>query len=152
MNAPKPPRPWWKLLLYFVGGFLLLVGFAIAGIVMWLNANKQRLLDQADQTRREAEAFAQQNEQSACIDEGVRRGAGCTGILCEANANVFISACSKAAKPTPGLCEKFPAADKVVESALWANSECQRRGFAGNQRCGRVLGNAARELCPASTH
>src|SRR5690242_11634213 len=113
MNAPKQPRPWWKVLLYIVGAFLLLVGFAIAGIVMWLNSNKQRLLDQAEQTRHEAETFAQQNDQSACLDEGVRRGAGCTGILCEANANVFISACSKAAKPTPGLCEKFPATDKV---------------------------------------
>ncbi|AKU99581.1 hypothetical protein AKJ09_06245 [Labilithrix luteola] len=150
MNAPKQPRPWWKVLLYVVGGFLLLLGFIIAGAVMWLNSNKERLLAKADETRREAETFAQQTDQSGCVDEGVRRASACVGILCEANVNVFISACSQHAKPTPGLCEKFPATDKVVDSALWAVDECKRRGFAGNERCGRVLGNAARTLCPSS--
>lgn len=43
-RAPKKNHPWWGIVLWLLGAFLLVALIGIGGIVGWLAKNKERLI------------------------------------------------------------------------------------------------------------
>ena len=146
MNAPKKTR-WWLVILV-VFGILSVLGIAvIGGVVWWFSANKDRLVGEGKTAMAEGSAFAADHDQSACVDEGLRKVSGCDGIMCEATSKIFMKTCVDQAKPTSGFCEGVPPRNEIMKTSRWIIAECQRRGRkSDDQRCQRLL-QAVPESC-----
>jgi hypothetical protein len=140
MDAPqKKSMPWWGWLLIIFGVFAL-IGIAGVGVlVWWINANKDRIAGDAQKSMHDAREFATSHDQTACVDEGLRRGAQCDGIMCEANAQIFLKLCIQQAPKTAGFCESVPKPSEYMKTGTWIVDECRRRGQSNNQRCTRLL-------------
>jgi hypothetical protein len=146
MQEPKKKTRWWVWLL-LVFGVLTILGIAvIGGIVWWFSANKDRLIAEGKSANEEAATFAASHDQSACVDEGLRKVMPCDGIMCEATTKVFTEHCITQATPTPGFCDGVPAMGEIMNTSRWVVAECQRRGKPNNQRCQRLV-QAVPEAC-----
>lgn len=146
-HRPAKKTRWWLVLLLVFGGMGLLGVAVIGGAVWWFSANKDRLLAEGKESVAEAEAFATNHDQTACVDEGLRRGGTCDGFVCEVKAKVFTTTCLQRAAPTPGLCTGVPAPTEIIKTASWVIDECQRRGKrSDDQRCQRLV-QAVPEAC-----
>jgi len=146
--TPKKKLPWWAILLIAFGVLSLIGVAAIGAVVWWAASNKDRILAEGKETMQEAQAYAQTHEQHECVDEGLRRLAKCSGIMCEANTKVFVSACIQQAESTAGFCDGVPPKGKILETSRWCVAECQRRGRGNDQRCARLV-QAVPEACHA---
>jgi len=143
---PKRKMPWWVGLLIAFGVMALLGVAVLGGIVWWFASNKDRLLLEGKEAMAEGQAFAASHDQSACVDEALRKGAACSGIMCEVEAKFFTTACIQRAQPTPGFCDGVPPKNEIMKTASWCAHECERRGKRGNERCGRIV-QAVPEAC-----
>ncbi len=143
MSPGQPPKkkglPWWATLLIIFAVLALLGGLLIGGAVWWIAANKDRILAESKQSVTDGMAYAANNDQSACVAEGLRKLDGCPGIMCEAQIKVFAATCVRQAKKTPGFCNGVPDATEILKTSRWIMEECSRRGKPGNQRCTRLV-------------
>lgn len=139
MSEKKKTR-WWVVLLVAFGVIALIGILGVVGVVWWFSANKDRLLAAGKEGTAEAATYAASHDQSACVDEGLRRVAMCDGIMCEAKEKIFTTACVQNATPSTGFCDNVPPANAIMEVARWSVDECERRRqSARDQRCHRLV-------------
>lgn len=145
MNMPSspPPKkrglPWWGILLIVFGILVLLVGLGVGGIVWWVASNKDRIVAEGKQSIAEGESFGASHDQNACVDETIRKGSACDGVMCEAQTKIFAKTCLTRAQKTPGFCDGVPPQGEIMKTSFWLIEECRRRGKPDNQRCSRLL-------------
>jgi hypothetical protein len=146
-QPPKKQPRWWVWVLVMFGVLLFLGAIFVGAIVWWVSANKDRLLAEGKQTMAEAEAYAADHDQRACVDEGLRRLDVCDGLVCESKAKVFVSTCIKKAQATAGFCEGVPAKSQIIDTSLWVIDECVRQGRqSDDSSCHRFM-QALPEAC-----
>jgi hypothetical protein len=154
MHVPIPPKrkgPSIGLVLLILFGVVALVaGLGIAGFVLWLRANKDRLAAEGRATMAEGRAYAASHDQRGCLDEGLRRldkcGARTLAFGCEIDAHVFTDACILPARPTAGLCDGVPRKEDIGSFVSWSMRECIRRGHepsAVKQGCTHLMESVA---------
>lgn len=142
MPAPLPKKkgmPWWMFLVIGFGVMAMLAVIAVVVGVWWVGANKDRWVAEGQSTKAEANSYATNHDQSACLDESIRRSLACRGFSCEVHVRVFLDACVKDASKSPGLCEGAPKSGELMKANQWAMDECRRRGKPGNSLCVRAL-------------
>ncbi len=138
-----------KTLLAIGAVIVLLAVAAIAGLVWWLDANKERLKAQGDAAKSEAATFAAGRSQRDCVAEGLRRVSACDGLMCRALAEIFVEACLGAAEPTSGLCDGVPKTGEIMASVKWRLAQCAQRAGDAKQ-CSNLMG-AVQDYCEERT-
>ena len=148
MPPPKKGLPWWGWLLIAFGILALLgIGVVVAGVV-WFNNNKGRLVEGAQKTIAEADAFAATHDQQGCMGEGLTRSTQCTGIMCNTELQVFVQRCLQKATPNAGICDGVPRPNEIMATANWSLAECQKKNRS-DQQC-RQLMQALPNYCNAA--
>lgn len=137
---------WLKVVLGLLAGALLLCAVGAGAVYFWVDKNKDRLKDVGQRAHREAEAFAANNDATACVQETLRRLDERSGIVDEAEHKIFLRACLDKAQRPADFCEGVPARGEYIATAEWAVKKCQALGRAGNQPCGRLV-QAIQEAC-----
>jgi hypothetical protein len=118
---------------------LLVVGVvAIACVVWWVNANKDRLIAQGKTVQAEGSNFGKDVAEPRCVDEALARHLKDSGLTGTIRSSLWLDACLKTSAFSEGFCDGVPADDEITRSAVWRNEQCSKRGFAGGQ-CGSVL-------------
>ncbi|HEY8073746.1 MAG TPA: hypothetical protein VIF62_06550 [Labilithrix sp.] len=139
-QLPKKAKPWWVWVLVIFGILALLGMLGIGGIVWWFSANKDKFVAMAKQAEQESTEFAGSHEQSACIDEGLRRSDACDGIMCQAEAKVFTQRCILKATPTAGFCDGAPAPGEIMATVRYTQAQCEKHGRrADDQKCTQLM-------------
>lgn len=122
---------------------VLLVVCVVCGASGW--ARFQVWADSAraegERTTAEADQFAAGRDQSACLDEGLRRDDACgqNAVMCEAQVGVFTQRCLDQAAPVVGFCTGVPPTTEIMQSVRWGIERCTALGREGSQPCGRLM-------------
>lgn len=129
-----------RILLIIVGVFVLMIVTAVSiGYVMFKRHGPQ-LKSRIEKSVAEGEAFGKGRPDSECVDEAFAHLKRCTGFVCEADAQLFLTSCLAEAEPTAALCIGVPKPDSLRETIRWSLEECEKRGMPRNQRCTRLIG------------
>ena len=124
---------------------MLTCGLLFAGGAWWLDSNKDHLKEVGQRAMQEGKDFAASSDRDGCVTEALRRLDAKGAFMEQVEHKLFLEACLRAA-PAAASCEGVPARGDIMKSAQWAVDECARRGHAGNQDCGRLVG-AVVEIC-----
>lgn len=149
-SRPKKKLPWWAIMLIVLGVLMVLGGLAIGGTAWWFISNKDRIVAESAKSVADGKEFAATNEQSSCVREGLRKLDSCSGMICEAQTQIFTTACIQRASRTPGFCDGVPPESEILKASFWVTGECERLGKVGNQRCARLL-KVVPKLCHPPT-
>lgn len=84
--AAKRGMPWWGVVLIVLGAFVFVCAAGVGAVIWWVSSNKDRLATDGKKAIAEAQAFAVDHDQNACVDEGLRRADLCDGLMCETMA------------------------------------------------------------------
>ncbi|HCH65236.1 MAG: hypothetical protein CL927_15080 [Deltaproteobacteria bacterium] len=144
--------PWKKVLMGFgVISGLGLVALMVVGLVLKRAAEDWLVNLEADlpALAEEGVRFASEHDQSACIDEGLKRALPCAALemTCLMGAGLFGQSCLDAATPDPTVCIGVPAQTAGLELGEWAQQQCTERGHQGNTACVAFLTQAVGSYC-----
>lgn len=130
-----------KVVLGILGGLLLLSLLSCLGLKLWIDANKDELMNMGVEAEAEGVDYGVGSDQSGCVGEGLSRLELCGEFdpMCEAENGIFLKSCLSAASPSEGFCDGVPAKNDILESATWAVGTCVNLGRAQDQACGRML-------------
>jgi hypothetical protein len=118
---------------------LFVVGVAcIAGVVWWVNANKDQLLAQGKAIESGGATFGKDVAEPRCVDEALSRYLKDSGLTGTIRSSLWLDGCLKTSAFTEGFCDGVPRDNEITRSAIWRNEQCRKRGFAGGQ-CANVL-------------
>jgi hypothetical protein len=138
-NAPKKTRVWLVLLIVF-GVLVALVMIAVAGVVWWFSANKDKFIALGKEADEAAVAFAATHDQDACVEEGFKKVDACDGVMCQAGAKIFVERCIARAEKKPGFCDGVPPPNEIMQTVRWVQEQCPKRGRrADDQRCQQIM-------------
>ena len=131
---------WLKFVLLFLGIGIVGFGLLIGGFVWWVSANKERLADTGRNAQAEGATFGSTHTQNECVDDALAQMKTCGAIdfVCEAGNKIRLTSCIPAASEDT-TCRNIPSKSEIFKMAMWANEECDRRGFHGSQPCGRLM-------------
>ena len=121
--------------------FAIVVG---ASAVYWLSGQKENIAkdiaEAGEQMANDAEQFAKDKDQQACVDEGIRRMQACgvTGVFCQVKTMQFLEVCLDVAAPDPRMCDDVPASGEIVESIRFELSRCPVYGQPGRRGCNQL--------------
>lgn len=127
----------------------LLVVVAIGGAVWWISANKDRLVELGKASDAEAREFSKDHDQEACVGEGLRKVDACDGtsggLICRTAANVFAESCVVHAQPSASVCDDAPAANEIMKTVAYAQTQCAKRARQPeDQTCSQLMQAVAR--------
>jgi hypothetical protein len=132
--------PGWLRVLLIVFAFLLLAFMAAGvGAWYWFKKNGPRVAAVGRQVMTEGEEFGRNRGDSECITEALRRSARDASFTGQVKTRLFAQSCLKVATPSRELCSAVPNPTEIFEIAKWSNSECAKRGLAGDQACTGIM-------------
>lgn len=122
--------------------FGLIVCVFALGYVWWRH-NGPAMVQQTEQTYKEAQAVGRSITTAACLDTAIARHANdhSASLLHQVNEQVFLEGCLRWSRETPGLCDTTPSGRGVkdlLRFATWSVDQCRRRGLQDAQ-CPNVL-------------
>jgi hypothetical protein len=123
----------------------LVISFAVGGVVMTgLTALELFLKDPHDeQIIAQGKEFGKKSDQQGCIDEGLSRLKDISPTFSHvpelAEGSVFVEACLKASRSTPGFCDDVPAWWKLKQLE-YEDEQCRKLGLAPGGGCKTVFG------------
>ncbi len=139
-------KTWQILLLAFGGGLVLLVALVI-GFAVWLDSNKDELVEEGKTAKLEAQAFASGKTEVECRTETFRRHDECgSGFVCKIMTKIFFEECLHYADVRTTLCDGVPAKDDIVETLKWVVPKCAGSQSMDSSECQQLYG-AIQEYC-----
>ena len=117
----------------------------------YLRSFQQDMEHSGEGLREEALSFASNHDQSACVDDALRRTDACgadLNIMCHAYAGVFLTECLGGASPVAGFCDGVPVTSDVMDSVAWSMRVCAARGRPSEQPCTRLMQSIQRHCHP----
>ena len=128
-----------KLVLLIGLAVVLVGGVLVGGFQYWLKSNESRFKELRERAARDAKAVAARTDAEGCVVQALKRNESAQGLVATAENKIFLSKCLAFAKRPSGFCQGMPGAGEIVRLATWTVEECARRGYGGDQRCGRLL-------------
>ncbi len=127
------------LVIALVVAFLAITGVLLSrAIDTWISQQAAA----SEPAKAEAAVFAKTHDQSACVDETLRKQTVCAkgfeGLNCQIVVGAFLSACLLAAQKTPGFCDGVPSADSLTNGALYTANKCKALGTKDDTACNTV--------------
>ncbi len=118
----------------------LLAALAIGGGVYWWSENKDQILGQLMDERKEWGAFGRSTDHDGCFAESLQRHDTCrTSFPCHLKSNFFLFGCLTESMPTPGFCDDVPAKTEFMKTVTWRVSRCSEIGREGSS-CHELFG------------
>jgi hypothetical protein len=118
-------------------GILVCVGYFVAKS-LWASTAKE-LRAMGIKVEKEARVFGKTHSEGDCVDHALSKVYECDGIKCRAMAKVFLAKCLPLSRPTAGICDSVPKQNDILNFTLWAVGDCEKRGSANPEECGKVL-------------
>ena len=132
------------VLVTFMAGFAAVL---VVGGIRWLQDAGDDLRSEGAAVTAEAQDYAQDGTNQACLDEALLRGSQCDGMVCEVKTNQFLATCLAESRPSPGFCADVPDQGQMRATVAWALGECSDVGFT-DRSCTRLM-QRVQEFCTA---
>jgi hypothetical protein len=123
-----------------IAGFVGIVvcgGYFVAKSLWESTAKELRAM--GVKVEREARVFAKTHSEGECVDHALSKVYECDGIKCRAMTKVFLAKCLPLSMPTAGICDGVPKHNDILDFTVWAVGDCEKRGAANPEECGKVL-------------
>jgi hypothetical protein len=130
------PR-WVKMALIIMGTLLfLLIAAGIVGARV-LKSTFDNFEKATAEAKVDGEVFGMTSTPDGCIEEAVRRSAGCKApsLTCAPVASAFLWACLEGASGDPGFCEDVPSVENDRALLEWGGETCRKYGEPDNTFC-----------------
>ena len=128
---------------------IIVLAITSAGLWWWKNGDDflVGLKVQSKEKFEEGQRTGRGSNPADCLQNAVGRAENCpsNGLLCEANARIFMKGCLSESRTFTQFCEGLPPYEERIARINWAIEACARLGKP-SERCGRVV-NEASVLC-----
>ncbi len=106
---------------------IVIVGIlAIGAGVYWISSHSGEFLEKSKQTMAEGEKFGKSTDNQGCVTETVSRHRQDPGLSGAISTQLFLTACLRASRDTPGFCDEVPKRTEFIKSAQWQAEQCAR--------------------------
>ncbi|HEX8351431.1 MAG TPA: hypothetical protein VF611_00800 [Pyrinomonadaceae bacterium] len=128
-----------KVLL--VAGGLLVVLLVMAAVASYFVVSRYGpgLVEAGRQTFTEGAEYGSRTDNEGCLNEAAARQARVDGFTAMVRNGVFMEACLRASRPTPGFCDDVPRQMEVMKAITWQHQQCKRFGLKPEQQCGQLF-------------
>jgi hypothetical protein len=128
-----------KIVLTIVTCFVLFaVGAVGLGAYLW-SRHSGALLEAGRKQTEQGLAFGRQTDESGCLDQAIARYKSNRGVVGSVATSLFVQACWRASRPTPGFCDHVPKPFDVIRGGRWQIEQAQRAGIR-DQFGGQIFG------------
>jgi hypothetical protein len=136
-----------KIVLIVLGALTLLGGGCVAAIMYWVESNREEIEAIGAAATAEGESFGADTDAAGCIDEALRRGAECDGVMCEAGTSIFLRSCLHTADVPDDYCDDVPSVDSILDAVRFRTAVCEERVPKEQvKRCTRIV-DSIQEYC-----
>lgn len=130
---------WLKVTIGVVGGGIALLLLLVCGGYLYYRAHKDEDFAAVKRSMEEGQAFGQNQTSEGCIEEGLRRIHGLSGMLDEVANNLWTSGCLETATVSPGFCDGVPDETEMIKTVSWRLGRCNEHAGVDPQRCQRFM-------------
>jgi hypothetical protein len=117
---------------------LFVVGAVGLGVYLW-SRHSGALLEAGRKQTEQGLVFGRQTNESGCLDEAIARYKVNRGLAGSMATGIFVQACWKTSRPTPGFCDHVPKPFDVFRGGRWQVDQTKRAGIA-DQFGGQIFG------------
>ncbi|HEX8559560.1 MAG TPA: hypothetical protein VF668_15765 [Pyrinomonadaceae bacterium] len=132
--------PTWMKVLLAAGVLLalLIVGAVVAGYFV-VSRYGPGLMEAGRQTLTEGAEYGRRTDNEGCLNEAAARHARVNGFADTVRNGVFMEACLRESRPTPGFCDGVPRQTDFLKGVTWQHQQCKRFGLKPEQQCGQLF-------------
>jgi hypothetical protein len=127
-------------------GLFILVS---VGIGWYVTRHGKEIVAATERAERAGIATARGTDEKGCVDAAERRMEKEGGMLSGGvRGSIFLDACLRSSRPTPGFCDGVPRSDEVMETSQWQQMRCNRSALnpAASVRC-NATASAVQRYC-----